>query len=328
VSSVELRHALGPLCVDAPDGLYASPRSPRQLAEVLAVLKAQGAVLGREVKFSRGAFDRLEGIEPRACTAQAGAGIAVAELERALGSHALTLGPLSPGMLKLTLGELLEGQYAGLRAAPYGRLEPLCVSLEAVLPDGRVVRTHDSPRSATGPELMSLVLGARGTLAVVISARVRCLPRAQARRTVRFSYPSVEAAIDALKAALADGCALGAVRAQQLASRRVLELELAGAVDAVERDAASLERQAPGLGGRPSGEAPPTVAADAVEAEGTWGDVARALESDAAVELHRLSLQSVVLRGAAVAPRETALAPWRALAAVFDSAGVLGGPPP
>jgi FAD/FMN-containing dehydrogenase len=328
VSTVELRHALGPLCVDAPDGLYASPRSPRQLAEVLAVLKAHGAVLGRDVKLSRGAFDRLEAVEPRACIAHAGTGITVADLERALDAHTLTLGSLSPGMRALTLGELLEGPYAGLRAVPNGRLEPLCVSLEAVLPDGRVLRTHDSPRSATGPDLMSLVLGARGTLAVVVSASVRCLPRPQARRTVRLSYPSVESAVDALKVALADGCALGAVRAQQLASRRVLELELSGAVDAVERDAASLERQAPGLGGRPSGEAPAAVAADAAEGEGTWADVARALEGEASVELYRLSLQTVVLRGAAAAPLKPTPGPWRALGAVFDASQVLGGVPP
>jgi FAD/FMN-containing dehydrogenase len=324
VSDAELRHALGALCVDAPDGLYASPKTPRQLADVLAVLKSHGAALGREVKLSRGAFDRVEGVEPRSCTALAGAGMGMAALERALQPHAMTLGPMSPGMLALTLGEFLEGPTAGLRAIPGGRLEPLCLSLEAVLAEGRVIRTHDSPRSAAGPDLMALVLGAQGRLAVVTAARVRCFPIFEAEKTVRLSYPSVETAVDALKAALADGCHLGPVRAQRIASRPVLELKLGGCIDAVERDAASLQRSAPALGGRPAGEAPATVGDGAIEREASWADVARALTSEAPLELHRLSLASAIVRGG---PPWAPLAParWHGLLTAFDPAAVLGG---
>jgi len=326
VTSAELRHALGSLCVDAPDGLYASPRSARQLVEVLAVLKAHGAALGRDVKLSRGAFDRLEGVEPRSCTAVAGAGMRLTELEAALNLHALTLGHLSPGALKLTLGEYLEGPYAGLRAIAGGRLEPMCLSLEAVLADGHVLRTHDSPRSAAGPELMALVLGGGGRLAVAVSARVRCYPIFDTRKTVRLSYPSVEAAIDAVKGALADGCVFSAVRAQQVGARPVLELELGGPVDAVERDAATLARHAPALGGRAAGEAPESVPDGAAEAEASWSDVARALLGAAPVELYRVSLSTALMRGATV-PAAGAAWPDLGLLAAFDPAGVLGGAP-
>jgi FAD/FMN-containing dehydrogenase len=319
--NADLRHALGSLCVDAPDGLYASPKSIRQLAEVLAVLKSHGAVLGRDVKLSRAAFDRLEGVEPRSCTALAGSGIVLSELERALGGHSMTLGPLSPGALKLTLAEYLEGAHAGLRAVSAGRLEPICLSLEAVLADGRVLRTHDSPRSAAGPELMSLVLGAGGRLALAVSARVRCFPAIETRRTLRMSYPSVDAAISALKAALADGCQLGAIRVQLIGSRPVLELELSGGLDAVDRDTASLQRNAPAMGGRTSGEAPAAVTSD-VEGEASWSDVAKALEGAAPLELYRLSLSSAIVRGVPVAALP---AQWHGLPAAFDPTSVLGG---
>jgi FAD/FMN-containing dehydrogenase len=319
--NAELRHALGSLCVDAPDGLYASPKSTRQLAEVLAVLKSHGAVLGRDVKLSRAAFDRLEGVEPRSCTALCGAGIVLSQLERALAGHAMTLGPLSPGALKLTLAEYLEGPHAGLRAVSAGRLEPICLSLEAVLADGRVLRTHDSPRSAAGPELMSIVLGAGGRLALAVTARVRCFPAIETRRTWRMSYPSVDAAISALKAALADGCALAAVRAQLVGSRPVLELELAGGLDAVDRDSASVQRHAPELGGRTSGEGPAAVTSD-VEGEASWSDIAKALDTAAPLELYRLSLGSAIVRGVPAAVRPVQ---WHGLLAAFDPSSVLGG---
>src|SRR5438045_1430634 len=117
----DLRHALGRLCVDSPEGLYASPTSPRELAEIFSVLKAHGAALHRDVKLTRAAFDRLEAVEPKSCTVQAGAGIVLAELERQLQPLALSLGALSPGAMKLTLGDFLEGPYAGLKAIPVGR---------------------------------------------------------------------------------------------------------------------------------------------------------------------------------------------------------------
>jgi FAD/FMN-containing dehydrogenase len=322
--NAELRHALGSLCVDAPDGLYASPKTARQLADVLAVLKSHGAVLGRDVKLSRGAFDRLEGVEPRSCTALAGAGIVLSELERAVGAHSMTLGPLTPAALKLTLGEYLEGTYGGLRSVSAGRLEPLCLSLEAVLPDGRVLRTHDSPRSAAGPELMALILGTHGRLGLTVSARVRCFPAIETRRTVRMSYPSVDAAVSALKAALADGCMLGAVRAQRIGSRPVLELELSGGLDAVDRDTASVQRNAPAMGGRAAGEAPAAVTSD-VEGEASWKEIARALEGAAPLELYRLSLASAIVRGVPVAAPPAQWQGSHNLLKAFDPASVMGG---
>jgi FAD/FMN-containing dehydrogenase len=320
----ELRHALGPLCVDSPDGLYASPTSARELSEVLAVLKGHGAALTREVKLSRGAFDRLEAVEPKSCTVQAGAGMVLFELERQLEAHALSLGTFSPAALRLTVAEFLEGPYAGLKAVPVGRLEPLAVSLEAVLGDGRSVKTHFSPRSAQGPDLMALLLGGHGRIGLVLKARLRCVPAPETHQQVRLSFPSVESGVDALKAVLSDGCVPAKVRAQRVQQRAVLEVDLQGALDAVARDAHSLQHRAPTLGGRPAGEAlvAPT---DPHEHECSWPSVARALEAGAALDLYRLSLHGAIVVGGAGGLMLEAPARWahgRALAAT-----VLGGAP-
>jgi FAD/FMN-containing dehydrogenase len=323
-STTDLRHALGKLCVDAPDGLYASPKSPRELADVLAVLKSSGAVLGRDVKLSRAALDRLEAVEPKSCTVQVGAGIVLSDLERRLKPHGLTLGAMSPRALGLTLGEFLEGPYAGLRAIPVGRLEPLCVSLEAVLSDGRQLRTHFSPRSAAGPDLSALILGAHGRIGLVTSARVRCVPAPESHRQVRLSYPSIDAAIDALKDALADGCSLARVRAKAVQGRTVVEVDLQGSVDAVARDHSSLQHRAPLLGGRAAGEALAAIEQDA-EHEATWPAIARALEGPGTLELYRLSLHGAVARGGAGGLKLDGPSRWAHGAAL--AAPVLGGSP-
>ncbi|MBK7860300.1 MAG: FAD-binding oxidoreductase [Archangiaceae bacterium] len=323
MSSSELRHALGPMCVDSPDGLYACPRSARELTEVLAVLRAHGVALGREVKLSRGAFDRLEAVEPKSCTVLAGAGLVLADLERLLHPHAFTLGTLSPHALTLTVAEFLEGPYAGLKPVPVGRLEPISISLEAVLADGRQLKTHFSPRSAAGPDLSALVLGAHGRIAVVLKARLRCLPLPEARQVVRLSFPSVEAALDGVRAALADGCCPARARAQKVQQRTVLEVELAGALDGVARDAQSLQHRAPTLGGRPAGEAlhPP---ATPHEHECSWPAVARALDHGEVLDLYRLSLHGAIVAGGAGGLGLDAPARWAHGAGL--AATVLGGP--
>ncbi len=323
----ELRHALGRLCVDSPDGLYASPTSARELADVLAVLRAHGAALNRDVKLSRGAFDRLEAVEPKSCTVQAGAGVVLSELERLLQPQALSLGPLSPGAMKLTLGDFLEGPYAGLKAVPVGRLEPLCVSIDAVLADGRRLETHFSPRSAAGPDLSALILGAHGRTGLVLSARLRCVPAPEARQQARYSFPSVETALDGLRALLADGCTPRKARLQKVTQRAVLELELEGAVDLVQRDLQSLQHRAPALGGRPAGEAlhPP---AQPTEHECNWPAVARALEHGEVLELYRLSLHGAVVAGGAGGLGLDAPARWAHAATLLALAPpVLGGAP-
>ncbi|MBL8950597.1 MAG: FAD-binding oxidoreductase [Myxococcaceae bacterium] len=323
-SSPSLRHALGPLCVDAPDGLYASPKSARELADVLAVLRAHGARLHHDVRLSRGAFDRLEAVDPKSCTVQAGAGIVLAELERQLQPHALSLGPLSPAALKLTLADFLEGPYAGLRAIPVGRLEPLCASLVAVLHDGKRLETHFSPRSAAGPDLAALVLGAHGRIGLVLSARLRCVPLPEAKQRARLSFPSVESALDALKAALGDGCVPAKVRAHKVSDRAVLELELEGAIDAVARDLHSLQHRAPLFGGRPAG-ADLAAPGTAGEHECSWQSVARALATGHAVDLYRLSLHGAVVAGGAGGLMLDAPARWANGSTL--AAPVLGGAP-
>ncbi len=324
MNAPDLRHALGPLCVDSPDGLYASPRSARELADVLAILKAHGAALTRDVKLSRGAFDRLEGVEPKSCTVQAGAGIVLRELERQLQPHALSLGPLSPGALALTLGEFLEGPYAGLHAIPVGRLEPLCVSLNAVLHDGKRLETHFSPRSAAGPDLAALILGAHGRIGLVLSARLRCVPMPESHQQARFSFPSSESALDALKAALADGCVPARVRTKKVGDRTVLELELRGTLDGVARDLHSLQHRAPLLGGRLTGAVLPPPDAPS-EHECSWHAVARALDLGHGLDLYRTSLHGAVVAGDAGGLKLDAPARWAHGQGL--AAPVLGGAP-
>ena len=241
-------------------------------------------------------FHEIEPVKVASMLVRVGAGVVLRELDAHVTSHGLSLGPVTPGAMGLTVGEFLEGPYAGLHPIPGGRLEPLCASMRVALPDGRTFETNDAPRSAAGPDLAGLVLGGHGKLAQVTHATVRCVPYPERDvRVAAFEFENGDAFVAAMQRALAGGfwpwrCHL------EVRERVHAEVRWAATVGGVERDRELLQRvtgqsAAPHPGPLPAGEG---VGA---EVETTWPAVAAALNAGKALQLFRLSLGTVVARG-------------------------------
>lgn len=335
---MSLDAALGTLAVPGPGGPTLVPSSTRQLTEALQILASQGASLNKHVQLSLAGLKHVSKIEPKGGTVDVGAGVVLSALDDALATNKMTLGPLSPRAKRLTLAEFLEGPDAGLRAIPGGgRLEPICLAITAVLPDGRVYRSHQSPRSAAGPDLVALMLGSQRRLGVITEAVVRCFPFASSRRSQVLSFPSADAFVAALMACLADGVWFESVRVETRSDRAQVELNCLGTNETVERDFNTIGRRAFDVGGRPtgrlSGEFPVGDATGAAwdEQEATWDAVRDAVAAFHPLELHRLSLASVIARGEIAGMPMTRAGAWSstsaALTAAIDPRGVLGGFP-
>lgn len=336
--TASLEAALGALAVPGPGGLTLVPSSTRQLTDALQILASEGAALNKHVALSLAELKHVSKIEPKGGTVEVGGGMGMAALDAILATHQLMLGPLSPRAKGLTLAEFLEGPDAGLRAIPGGgRLEPICLAITAVLPDGRVYRSHPSPRSAAGPDLVALMLGGQRRFGVICEAIVRCFPFASSRRSQVFSFPSADAVVSALMACLADGVWFEAVRIETRSDRAQVELNCLGNHEAVERDFNTIARRAFDVGGRPtgrlSGEFPVADGTGTVwdEHEATWDSVREAIAAFRPLALHRPSLASVIARGEVVGMPLTRTGPFgatsAAMAVALDPRGVLGGSP-
>lgn len=328
MTNADLRHALGRYCVDGPDGLVVSPASAHDLADVLHVLAASGAALFRDVQLSRAALRATSRPDARSLTVDVGAGVALEALELRLQADGLGLGPLTPACRALSVGEFLEGPWAGLHAIEGGRLEPLCTRVELVLPDGRLFQTQPGPRAAVGPDLLALVLGASGRLGLVTSATLRLRPLATARSAVGFTFPSPASLVGAVLSALSDGCLPVQLRVRGGARPRLVA-ELASDPATVARDADDLGRRALAAGAR-AVTPPPGPALDPLERECSWAQVQAALTHEVDLELYRPSLASVVARGPVEGLALTAAQPWSAgqgLPGALDARGVAGGAP-
>ena len=117
-------------------------------------------------------------------------GVLGPDLMKALVTWGFMLGHEPQSVAISTVGGWVATKATGQLSAAYGGIEHLIAGLEAVLPGGAVARSKPSPRSATGPDVASLMIGSEGTLGIVteVTLRVSPLPENRTDRAVRFGH--------------------------------------------------------------------------------------------------------------------------------------------
>ncbi|MBI3436258.1 MAG: FAD-binding protein [Proteobacteria bacterium] len=119
--------------------------------------------------------------------------------------------PIDPGA-DASIGGMAATRASGTNAVRYGTMRENVVSLTAVMPDARAVRTARRARkSAAGYDLTRLLVGSEGTLGVIteVTLRLHGLPQAIAAAVCPFA--GLDAACDTAVAAIQSGLPLARV---------------------------------------------------------------------------------------------------------------------
>ncbi len=156
--------------------------------------KAEGAIM-----LSLERMNRIRAINPAARTVTAEAGVVLSRLHEAAAEQGLYF-PLWFGARgSAMLGGALSTNAGGSNVLRYGSTRGLCLGLEVVLADGRVLDLMTGVhKDNTGYDLRDLFIGAEGTLGIITAAVMKLVPAPRAYATATLAAPSLAAALDLL----------------------------------------------------------------------------------------------------------------------------------
>jgi glycolate oxidase len=179
------------------------PVIPRGMASGLA---AGSVPFGGGLVLNLTRMNRILEIDPYNMTATAQAGVITSDLAAAVEAEGFFYPPDPASIRQSTLGGNVACNSGGPRCLKYGVTGDYVMALEAVLADGRVLRTGNKCiKNVTGYDLVHLLVGSEGTLAVVTEVTVRILPKPKAKRTALAIFVDIERASQAVNDILLSG---------------------------------------------------------------------------------------------------------------------------
>ncbi|ADV26484.1 FAD linked oxidase domain protein [Pseudoxanthomonas suwonensis 11-1] len=152
---------------------------------------------GVVVSFAR--MDRILDIRPDDRCAVVQPGVLNGDLQQALQPLGLFWAPDPSSADRCTIGGNLACNAGGPRAVKYGTTRDNVLGLVAVTGTGDVIRCGGPwTKDATGYDLTHLVVGSEGTLALIVEATLRLLPRPKAQAGLRVFYRDTASAAAAV----------------------------------------------------------------------------------------------------------------------------------
>lgn len=196
----------------APDpAIVARPANTAEVAAVIRIAARHGVAVipasgltgltggamttgGLMVSVER--LNRIREIRPEARTAVVEAGVVLARLHDAAAEQGLYF-PLWFGARgSAMIGGVLSTNAGGSNVVRYGSTRALCLGLEAVLADGRVLNLmSELHKDNSGYDLKQLFIGAEGTLGIITAAVMKLVPAPRAYATATLAARSLPDAL-------------------------------------------------------------------------------------------------------------------------------------
>jgi len=150
-------------------------------------------------------FKRILSIDPLSCSAVVQPGVRNLAISEAAAVHRLYYAPDPSSQIACTIGGNVAENSGGVHCLKYGLTVHNVRRVRAVLIDGDVVEFGGEALDAAGYDLLALITGSEGLLAVITEVTVKLTPMPQQATCVLASFDDLEKAGDAVAAIIGAG---------------------------------------------------------------------------------------------------------------------------
>jgi len=197
---------------------------PETYAQIQAVLKtchaldvpvvARGAGTGLSggamphklgVTLSLAKFNKILKLDPLSRTAVVQGGVRNLAISEAAAPHGLYYAPDPSSQIACTIGGNVAENSGGVHCLKYGLTVHNVIKVKGFTIEGESVEFGSDALDAPGYDLLSVVIGSEGMLAITTEVTVKLIPKPQLARCIMASFDDLRKAGDAVAAVIAAG---------------------------------------------------------------------------------------------------------------------------
>src|ERR1700753_2211710 len=149
-------------------------------------------------------FNRIK-IDPLSCTATVQCGVRNLAITEAAAPHGLYYAPDPSSQIACTIGGNVGENSGGVHCLKYGLTLHNVFRVRGFMVDGEPVEFGSEALDAAGLDLLSIVIGSEGMLAVTIEVTVKLIPKPLLARCIMASFNDIESAGAAVASVIAEG---------------------------------------------------------------------------------------------------------------------------
>jgi glycolate oxidase len=157
------------------------------------------------VTLSLAKFNKILEIDPLARTARVQCGVRNLAISEAVAAHNLYYAPDPSSQIACTIGGNVAENSGGVHCLKYGLTLHNVLRIKGYTVEGEAVEFGSEALDAAGLDLLAIVIGSEGMLAVTTEVTVKLIPKPQIARCIMASFPTVRSAGGAVADVIAAG---------------------------------------------------------------------------------------------------------------------------
>jgi glycolate oxidase len=178
---------------------------------------AQGLVL------SLAKFKKIIKVDPIARTAVVQPGVRNLAISEAVAQHGLYYAPDPSSQIACSIGGNVSENSGGVHCLKYGLTLHNLLKVRAILMNGEVVEFGSLAPDAPGLDLLSILVGSEGMLAVITEVTVKLVPKPQLAQVIMASFDDISKGGNAVAAIIAAGIIPAGLEMMDKAATRAVE---------------------------------------------------------------------------------------------------------